>query len=259
MKVLVLAGKGDSSNAAINAIANKYQDTFVILEDDVSAWRFFARRVKKLGLLTVAGQVLFFIAVPKSLKRKSAARIQSIVQAEQLDLSEDWQKKLNWNHVNSINDEETITLIRQTAPDIIVVNGTRIIAKRILDATNTPFINMHMGITPKYRGVHGGYWAVVNDDLKNCGVTVHMVSTGIDTGDVIRQARIQVTPQDNYATYPYLQMAAGIPLELDILNAFERDRKIETQQIDLPSILWSHPTLFQYLKGRRKINGIRQR
>ena len=41
---------------------------------------------------------------------------------------------------------------------------------------------MHAGITPQYRGVHGGYWAVVNNDPEHCGVTIHFVDKGIDTG-----------------------------------------------------------------------------
>src|SRR5438093_9923670 len=46
----------------------------------------------------------------------------------------------------------------------VVVNGTRIISEAVLTASDAVFINMHAGITPKYRGVHGGYWALYNGD-----------------------------------------------------------------------------------------------
>ena len=120
------------------------------------------------------------------------------------------------------------------------------------DKVHVPIINMHAGITPKYRGSHGGYWAVVNDDKSNCGVTIHFVNKGIDTGGVIRQKRIETTSEDNYVTYPLLQTGEGIKLELEVLKELEETGKIETISVDLPSMIWSHPTLFQYLKNIRK-------
>jgi folate-dependent phosphoribosylglycinamide formyltransferase PurN len=67
-------------------------------------------------------------------------------------------------------------------PDLVIVNGTRIISKKVLSSINSKFVNIHVGITPKYRGVHGTYWALVNNDVENSGVTVHFVDEGIDTG-----------------------------------------------------------------------------
>jgi folate-dependent phosphoribosylglycinamide formyltransferase PurN len=60
-------------------------------------------------------------------------------------------------------------------PDLVIVNGTRIISKKVLSSINSKFVNIHVGITPKYRGVHGTYWALVNNDVENSGVTVHFV------------------------------------------------------------------------------------
>ena len=111
---------------------------------------------------------------------------------------------------------------------------------------------MHVGITPKYRGVHGGYWAMVNDDKENCGVTIHFVNTGIDSGEVIKQKRISVTPNDNFVTYPYIQTGEGIRLELEILKEFEKYGRIPTTKVDLPSHMWTHPTLVQYYKNIKK-------
>ena len=75
-----------------------------------------------------------------------------------------------------------------------------------------PFINYHAGITPKYRGVHGGYWAKAEGDPGNFGITVHLIDKGIDTGEVLYQARLASTAEDNYSTFPYLQLVAALPL-----------------------------------------------
>ena len=65
------------------------------------------------------------------------------------------------------------------------------------------------GITPLYRGVHGAYWALAEGRRDLCGVTVHRVDAGIDTGEVLAQVLIDPTPQDNFVTYPWLQVAEG--------------------------------------------------
>jgi methionyl-tRNA formyltransferase len=46
--------------------------------------------------------------------------------------------------------------------------------QRKYSSINSKFVNIHVGITPKYRGVHGTYWALVNNDVENSGVTVHL-------------------------------------------------------------------------------------
>ena len=52
----------------------------------------------------------------------------------------------------------------------------------LLEAVPAVFLNTLAGITPSYRGVHGAYWALVQRQPDACGVTVHLVDAGIDTG-----------------------------------------------------------------------------
>ena len=114
--------------------------------------------------------------------------------------------------VESANSPGTIELLRELQPDVVVVAGTRILSKALLISVPATFINWHAGITPLYRGVHGGYWSLVEERADECGVTVHLVDAGIDTGGGLAQARIRPTLRDNFVTYPYLQLGAALPL-----------------------------------------------
>jgi methionyl-tRNA formyltransferase len=119
----------------------------------------------------------------------------------------------------------------------------------VLDAVNCKFINIHAGITPKYRGVHGAYWALLSDDPEKCGVTVHLVDPGIDTGSIIAQKTITVTRKDNFVTYPLLQLAAGIPmLQAAVADCLGGD--LDLKPASGSSRLWYHPTMGQYLYHR---------
>jgi methionyl-tRNA formyltransferase len=119
-------------------------------------------------------------------------------------------------------------------PRAILVMGTRIIGAEVLRSVDAPFINYHAGVTPKYRGVHGGYWAKAQGDDDNFGVTIHLVDEGIDTGSVLHQARPATSAKDNYSSYPYLQLAAALPL----LERSAREAiagTLSPQRVDLPS------------------------
>jgi folate-dependent phosphoribosylglycinamide formyltransferase PurN len=247
IKVIILAGRGESTTLMVNALKDCFSIQMVVVESPVQKKHLLRLRLKRLGLTVVIGQVLFMAYIKIWLRRKSQTRINEIINYATLD-----DGQINSSmvfEVDSINSKEVICVLQKHRPDVVVVNGTRIIKKEIIEAINVPFINTHVGITPKYRGVHGAYWALTEKDIEHCGVTVHLVDTGIDTGGVLYQDVITVTEKDNFSTYPYLQTVAAIPLmKKSIIEV--ANKTFQTKKVDLPSKLWSHPTLMEYIKYR---------
>lgn len=247
MKILFLAKESSSSLFMYNSINEDFEINRVIFEDSISKKRLFKRRVKKLGLLKVIGQLIFQTFVVKILKITSKNRISEIVSEYKLDNSiVDKDKRTK---VESINSQQCIDLIKSYCPDVIIVNGTRIISKKVLNSSNAIIINTHIGITPKYRGVHGGYWALTNNDIMNFGVTVHLIDSGIDTGDIVYQDKVGFTSEDNFVTYPYLQLVKGIQLMKKTLSDVGNN-ELKPYKNSLESKLWYHPTICQYLYYR---------
>jgi folate-dependent phosphoribosylglycinamide formyltransferase PurN len=245
--IVMLSGKGFSSNAVYHAINAVYPVAKVIVEEKVNKKEFLKRRIKKLGFITVAGQVLFQAIIVRLLDAVSKKRVRQLTEELALDGSEIPAAVVS--NVPSVNDDAVIVMLQQLNPDLVIVNGTRIISKKVLASVSCRFINTHAGITPKYRGVHGTYWALANRDAENSGVTVHLVDAGIDTGSVLYQARVAPSKKDNFVTYPLLQLAAGIPL-LKRAVADALAGNISTSTGTAESMLWSHPTIWQYLYNR---------
>jgi folate-dependent phosphoribosylglycinamide formyltransferase PurN len=241
--IAILAGEGDSTTFMYNSLKNDFCITNVIIEEPVSKKKLISRRIKKLGFFKVLGQI-FFMLYNVFLNKKSVNRINAIRRHE--GLCDDSIKEELVTRVTSINSAEVLELLKEIDVEVIVVNGTRIISTKILESTNVPFINTHSGITPKYRGVHGGYWALTANDRDNCGVTVHLVDKGIDTGGILYQGIINVTEEDNFNSYPYLQIALAIPLMKRAIKDVSNG-SVKIKQLNLPSKLWSHPTIFEYL------------
>lgn len=252
MKIAMLVGEGESSRIVYNSLSNDFAINLILEDTSISKKAFLKRRIKKIGYLKVCGQI-FFMIYNKFLFKKSRSRI-DLIKSENGLTSEIYPEKI-FKKVSSINNQETIDILLKNKPDIIIVNGTRIISKKVLKAIDSIFINTHVGITPEYRGVHGGYWALVNNDHANCGVTVHLVDEGTDTGGVLYQDMIKINKLDNFNTYPYLQISKAIPLLKkaieDVINGNVKIKK----KYNSVSVLYSHPTLLEYFINR--INGVK--
>ncbi|MDX6622010.1 MAG: hypothetical protein QOK36_4396 [Gaiellales bacterium] len=220
----------------------------VVIEDKVSARALLAARARRLGRGTAAGQLAFRVAVQPVLERRSRARVEEVLASAGLVPTRADEARIT--RVPSVNDPAAVEALQEAAPRVVVVGGTRIISGDVLDAVPAIFLNMHAGITPRYRGVHGGYWALASGDREHCGVTVHVVDRGVDTGAVVAQARIEPTRRDSFATYPYLQLVAGLPLLVDAVCAALAGTLQPTDGMPGPSRQWYHPTAWGYLVTR---------
>ncbi|MFH1009905.1 MAG: formyl transferase [bacterium] len=243
--LVMLAARFESTAIVYNYLKKDFDFDAVIIEERVPALLMAKRRIKRLGLFTVIGQILFQTLVTPYLRWASRDRARRI----KLDnsLNDDPIDRDRVIHVKSVNDDPTIEILRELNPHVVIVNGTRIISERVLTCIPAKFINMHAGITPMYRGVHGAYWALVENNLKACGVTVYYVDPGIDTGQIIDQGLIQPSKEDTFVTYPLLQLATGLPLlkkaTRDICNGECTTKPAPENK----SKLRTHPTIFEYL------------
>ncbi|EAR01086.1 formyl transferase [Maribacter sp. HTCC2170] len=247
-KIVLLTSNGEWGNIMYTYLQKNYTLIGVVLDSAPRGWamKMIKRRIKKLGILKVFLQIIFQKGFVPLLNLEAKTRKNEI-------LSELKIKSLsNYNDLylpSSINDSLVIDHVNNLQPDVIMVCGTGIIKKHIIDGLKAPMINIHAGITPKYRGVHGGYWALANNDAKNCGVTVHLIDPGIDTGGVISQRTIIPNKNDNFCTYPFLQLLEGLHCVNEAILAIETNNlKIKPRVSE--SKLYYHPTITTYLYHR---------
>ena len=243
-KIALLIRDDFSSRVLFHSLEESYSIGLIIREQPVKKTRLVRRRIKRLGYLNVFGQVLFLLIVVPFLEFISKKRKLELIKKFKFNYSKIEHE--NIYRVSSVNSEKSRRLLMEYDPDLVIINGTRILSKEILQSINVPFINIHSGITPKYRGVHGGYWALAKGDEENCGVTVHLIDTGIDTGDILVQHKIKVSPKDNFITIPLLQLEKGIKgLKKTIKNHTQTSLNAKKSQGE--SKLWHHPTIWNYL------------
>lgn len=247
--ILLLGGPGPSTRIVYNRLAAQFGPFPTIIEIPVSRTALIRNRIRKLGVRSTLSQLIFMTAIRPLLSYAAKERLREI--AVEHDLNDEPIPEASLRQVLSVNAPEAIAALRAVSPKVVVVNGTRIIAQKVLELVPAVFINTHAGITPKYRGAHGAYWALANRDPDQCGVTIHVVDPGIDTGAIVAQAIIAPTTRDSFVTYPYLQLAAALPLLVDAVSK-ALDGKLTTQVPRGETAVWYHPGALQYLVGRAR-------
>lgn len=247
-KIVLFTTNGISGNLVCSFLIENYTLEGIVLDSPQpgSAIRMVKRRIKRLGIVKVFLQLLFQKGIVPLLKLESKLRKQAILSGFDRHILE---KQSNIFIPDSINDERVIDYVNDLNPKLIMVCGTGIIKKKIIAGINAPLLNIHVGITPKYRGVHGGYWALAKNDPQHCGVTVHMIDSGIDTGGVISQAIIRPTKKDNFCTYTLLQIIEGLKCISAAIGEIESD-SLKVKNIHLESKLYYHPTITTYFYHR---------
>ncbi len=254
-KIILLATDCSTTRIVYNFLKSKVDIERVILEEEISKMFLLKRRVRNLGILKVAGQLMFMMMIGPLLKKKAGARIKALEETYLLDSGSIPESVIT--RVTSVNTDECRSLLTAAAPDLILVNGTRIIGKKTLASGTAPFVNIHTGITPMFRGVHGGYWAIASRRPELFGTTIHQVDAGIDTGKVIKQITGRPEGADNFATYPLLQYALCLPALAEVIGNFMKERCLPVSEpLVKESMLCYHPTIWEYLAKPKTITTV---
>lgn len=100
------------------------------------------------------------------------------------------------------------TVARQ-GPGFLVSYGYRhILRKDILDMFPGKAINLHVSFLPWNRGADPNFWSFVEDTPK--GVTIHYLDEGVDTGDIIVQAKMVFDSDRETLATSYAKLQAEI-------------------------------------------------
>ena len=114
------------------------------------------------------------------LERATTAKIETFLIPMQQDRS-------NW-------DRDIFNKLSSLKPDLIVSAGFM----RILSAecvTKFKTVNSHPALLPLFPGAHAVRDALAAGATKT-GTTIHWVDAGVDTGEIIAQEEVEITPSD---------------------------------------------------------------
>ena len=130
-----------------------------------------------------------------------------------------------------LRDSESVEVLRELNPDIIVVAAYgQILSEDILNLPKFGCINIHASLLPKYRGASPIESSIINGDEKT-GVTIMYMAKGLDTGDIISQAEIEIG-KHNTETLTAALSDMGADLVVKTMTEIENGTSTRTPQND---------------------------
>jgi methionyl-tRNA formyltransferase len=118
-------------------------------------------------------------------------------------------------------NEEFRAQITALQPEAIIVVGYgRIIPQWMLDLPRFGNINLHASLLPKYRGAAPIQWAIAKGETVT-GVTTIRLDAGLDTGDILLQKELAITPDDTSETLSPRLALIGSGLVVETLGGLQ--------------------------------------
>jgi folate-dependent phosphoribosylglycinamide formyltransferase PurN len=130
------------------------------------------------------------------------------------------------------NAPDSIALVRQWSPDLIVFTGGSILRKQLLGVPRLGVINAHLGLLPEIRGMSSPEWSLLR--RVPVGVTIHYMDAGVDTGPVLQRHEFPDPAQcGTLADLRNRLVAFGVEKMAEVVSALDHNAISATPQHDL--------------------------
>lgn len=131
-----------------------------------------------------------------------------------------------------IKRREAIEELRGYPADVYVVAAFgQILSQEILDIPPYGSLNIHASLLPRYRGA-SPIQHVIMDGEERTGITIMQMDAGIDTGDILYQREIGISPKDNYETLHDKLALLGGQAIVEALGLLEQGKLEPVKQDD---------------------------
>ena len=102
-------------------------------------------------------------------------------------ISDDFETT-SFETMDQLNAHETERSVRLFKPDICIVFGSGMIKDPLFSALPALTFNVHLGLSPFYKGAATLFWPFYNLEPNHAGVTLHKLKSSPDSGEILHQS-----------------------------------------------------------------------
>jgi phosphoribosylglycinamide formyltransferase-1 len=228
MKIVILTG---------DEMRHQYFRTQVALADGISVLATYCEGLEK----SLANQVSSNPDATELEQLHVAARTQSETDffAQSLGSMEDNSnpRKIIKGAINDTNIVEEIIALN---PDLLICYGSSLIKSELLQKFEGKFLNVHLGLSPYYRGAGTNIWPLINGEPDMVGATFMYIDEGIDTGNIIHQIRADIYLGDSPHSIGNRLITKMTETYIQLILCFDHLTKEEQPQSDGKLYLQKH-------------------
>ncbi len=148
-----------------------------------------------------------------------------------------------------LKSEEFLQEYKALAPDLNIVVAFRMLPEVVWSFPSLGTFNLHASLLPQYRGAAPINWAIINGETET-GVTSFFIDREIDTGKIILNDKVAISPAMNAGELHDLLMKKGAELVLKTVKTIENREVSLIDQSQLVenqnTILKSAPKIFKH-------------
>ncbi|MBR4032448.1 MAG: methionyl-tRNA formyltransferase [Clostridia bacterium] len=133
---------------------------------------------------------------------------------------------------STLKGEEFAATLAELDPELIVVVAFgKILPQNVLDYPKYGCVNVHGSLLPEYRGAAPMQRAII-DGKKTTGITTMLMAAGLDTGDMLLKAEVEIGENDNFEDIHDRLADCGAKLLIETVEKLERGEIIPEKQDD---------------------------
>ena len=129
-----------------------------------------------------------------------------------------------------LNSPKVADIIKDYKPDFCFIFGVDLILTPTIDSLPKDKVNLHLGISPWYKGGATLFWPFYHLAPQFCGSTFHIISKEADAGEIIHQCVPKLEIGDtihDVGAKCVLKAAQDLPL---IIDYWKRKRSFKTKK-----------------------------
>ncbi|MBN2423566.1 MAG: methionyl-tRNA formyltransferase [Calditrichaceae bacterium] len=131
----------------------------------------------------------------------------------------------------NLQDNDFIARLKLLDAQLFVVVAFRILPKDVFTIPPMGTVNVHASLLPKYRGAAPINWAIINGESET-GVTTMLIDEKVDTGGILLQRSVSITPEMNAGQLHDLLAVEGAELLLETLHKLQNNAVFPESQSD---------------------------
>ena len=137
---------------------------------------------------------------------------------------------------DKVGDPESLQALEALEPDLfVVVAYGQYIPSKVIQLARHEAINVHPSLLPKYRGSAPIQWAILNGD-EQTGVSIIYLAKKMDAGDILKQERHPIGPDDTSAVLHDRLADLGAELLLKTIGEIRDGRVSRTVQDEAEAV-----------------------
>lgn len=139
------------------------------------------------------------------------------------------QHNLHVLQPTNLKDEGFLQELKSLQADLQIVVAFRMLPESVWNMPPLGTYNLHASMLPQYRGAAPINWAIINGE-KETGITTFKLQHEIDTGNVLMQQKVSITPEMNAGQLHDILMMQGADLMLQTVKKIEQGNIVLTEQ-----------------------------